>query len=325
MDDSQMLEAVRHAAGLPDAHPDYTDARIRQEINDCLQTVFARSVVHSGGGYWLQQQITDCVADQSYYAIPGRALVGGLKAIEYRPSATDNFTPLVEAPPEEIAHRDTTSGRPSRYYMLGDQVRLMPTPSTGNGDIRFWYYLRPPRLVQEQITGTVYDGTTTTAPADGWVNMAITPLDRDTGSAITTSTLVDVIAPTGGHEVRAVGLTVSSIVTDTSLRFDPSQDLSRIRSGDIVRAADQTDWPTLPREYHRTLADATAAVILAGGIGALQKAGGLSGKVANDLERFEDLIQPRVKDAVRRLRPRHGALRHGRAGYRRHWPVAPSS
>jgi len=79
----------------------------------------------------------------------------------------------------------------------------------------------------------------------------------------------------------------------------------------------------LPQEFHRTLADAVAAVILAGGIGAVEKAGGLTGKIGNDLERLEDLLRPRVKDNVRKLRPRNGELRRG--SRRGRWRAAPSS
>lgn len=321
MDDSEVLAAVRLVASLGDSHPDYSDTRIREEVNDTLQTVFGRSVLASKGGYWLQDQVVDAVSGTSLYPIPSRALMGVLKAIEIRPSSTDRYYVIEEAPPEEWATQDTKSGRPQRYYVQGDHVRLVPTPDNSNYDIRFWYYLRPPRLVQEQTAGVITSINTSTRVA----LMAVTPTDRDTGSAITSSSTVDVVSSTGGHEVHVVGASLDDVTTNTSVTFAAGTDLSRVQVGDVVRGADQSDWPMLPREFHRTLVDATAAIIQAGGVGAADMAAGISGKVANDIKRFEDMIQPRVKDAVRRLRPRYGALRHGRAGYRRHWPVAPSS
>lgn len=322
MDDSEIIAAVRFAAGIPDAHPDYTDARIRTEINDTLQTVFGRSVIHSQGGYWKHYETQDLVAGTAHYQIPQRALVGGLKAVEVRPTGSDDYYPLEELTPEELAQRDTKSGRPRRYDLQGDFLRLMPNPDSSSADLRCWYYLRPPKLVQEQTTAGIITSINTTTRV---ALMATTPTDRVTAAAITSSSVVDVVSPTGTHEVHVVGASLDDVTTDTSVTFASGTDLSRVKVGDAVRAADQTDWPCLPQEFHRTLADAAAAVMLAGGIGAIQKAGGLSGKVVNDLERFEDMIQPRVKDAVRRLRPRYGALRHGRAGYRRFWPVASSS
>lgn len=321
-----MLAAVRHAGGLPDNHPDYTDARIRLEINDVLRTVFARSVVNARGGYWLHSVTQDLTADTSYYQIPTRALAGGLQRVEIRPTASDDFYVLREVSPYEVAERDTaTAADPYGYWLEADHIRLVGTPSNSNADIRFWYYVKPPRLMQEQITGSVYDGTITSINTSTRVAlMAVTPVDRDSGSAITTSTTVDVVSSTGGHDLHVIGATLTDVTSNTSVTFASGTDLSRVKVGDVVRAQDQSDWPMLPQEFHRTLADAAAAVILAGGIGAVEKAGGLSGKIANDIERLEDLLQPRVKDNVRKLRPRHGELRRGYRRGRWRVPVAPS-
>ncbi len=322
-----MLAAVRHAAGLPDNHPDYTDARVRVEINDTLQTVFARSVVNSRGGYWLHNEIQDLTADTNLYRIPVRALAGGLQRVEIRPTASDDFYALQEVHSYEAGNYDTeSSATPFGYYLLADHIRLVPTPSSSNADIRFWYYIRPPKLVQEQITSLVYDGTITNVNTTTRVClMAKTPLDRDTGSAITTSTTVDVVSSEAGHDLHLIGATMDTVTTDTSVTFASGTDMTRIRVGDVVRAADQSDWPMLPQEFHRTLADAAAAVILAGGIGALEKAGGLTGKVANDIERLEDILRPRIKDNVKKLRPRFGELRRGNRRGRWRTPIAPAS
>jgi len=162
VDDSDMLAAVRHAGGLPDAHPDYTDARIRLEINDCLRTVFARSVVNSRGGYWLHSTTVDLVADQAYYRVPVRALAGGLQRIEVRPTSSDNFRVVREVSPFEVAEQDTkTHPTPFGYWLEADHIRFVGIPSSANGDVRFWFYVRPPRLMQEQVTSSVYDGTIT--------------------------------------------------------------------------------------------------------------------------------------------------------------------
>lgn len=321
-----MLAAVRSAGGLPDNHPDYTDARIRQEINDCLRSVFARSIVNSRGGYWLHSVTQDLTADTALYRIPTRALAGGLQRIEIRQTATDDFYVLREVSPYEVAENDTgSSAAPWGYWLQSDFVRLVGIPSSSNADIRFWFYVKPPRLVQEQVTSSVYDGTITSInTTTGVALMAVTPVDRDTASAITTSTTVDVVSSVGNHDLHVIDATLTDVSSNTSVTFDTSTDMSRIQVGDVVRAQDQSDWPMLPPEFHRTLADATAAIILAGGIGAIEKAGGLSGKVVKDIERLEDLLRPRVKDNVRRLRPRYGELRRGQFRGRR-WPYASTS
>ena len=65
--------------------------------------------------------------------------------------------------------------------------------------------------------------------------------------------------------------------------------------GDYVRGEDESDWPGLPHEFHRTLADATAAIILAD-IGMADRGEKLAAKVKSDLERMRAMIEPRLGD-----------------------------
>lgn len=315
-----MLDAVRYSAGLPDAHPDYTDARIRVEISDVLRTLFGTPIVKSKAGYWLQPHTGDMVSGTSVYQIPGRAMAQGLKHIEVRQDSSSDYYPLRECTQEQLGRYDTKTGSPAAYAIYTDFVRIVPTPDNSNWDYRMWYYLRPSDLVQEQTTAGIITSINTSTRV---ALMGTTPTDRSTASAITTSTTVDVVSTVGAHEVHVVSATLTDVTTDTSVTFASGTDLSRVVVGDAVRAFKQTDWPMLPQEFHRTLADVTGAVILAGGIGAIEKAGGLTGKAGEDLKRFVDLIEPRVKNNVQKLVPRYARPgMRGRFGAR--WPVAPS-
>lgn len=321
MDDSEMLAAVRLSAGLPDSHPDYTDAQLRTEISDVLRTVFGAPIVKSKAGYWLQPYTTDLTSGTSVYQIPGRSMAQGLKHVEVRASSSDDFYPLREISQDDLGRLDTNTGPPVAYVVYTDFVRLVPTPDDSNADIRMWYYLRPSDLVQEQTTAGIITSINTSTRV---ALMATTPTDRSTASAITTSTTVDVVSTVGAHEVHVVGATLTNVTSDTSVTFASGTDLTRVVVGDAVRAQDQTDWPMLPQEFHRTLADVTAAVILAGGIGSINMAQGLTGKAAEDLRRFTDLIEPRVRNNVRKMVPSYA--RPGVRGRNRpRFPVAPSS
>jgi hypothetical protein len=314
-----MLEAVRHATGLPDSHPDYDDARLRIEISDTLRTVFGVPIVKAKAGYWLQPHTGDMVSGTSVYQIPGRSMAQGLKSIEVRQSSTDDYYPLDEISFEMAGRYDTRSGKPAKYVVYTDFVRIVPKPDSSNYDFRMWYYLRPADLVEEQTTSGIITSLNTSTRV---ALMALTPADRDTGNDITSSSTVDVVSTVGAHETHLVGASLSAVASDTSVTFASGTDLSRVVVGDAVRAAGQTDWPMLPQEFHRTLADVTGAVILAGGIGAVQKAGGLTGKAGDDYKRFIDLLEPRVKDNARKLIPRVRPGVRGRFGTR--WPVASS-
>lgn len=328
MNSAQMIAAVRHAAGLPDNHPDYTDARIRLEINDTLNTFFSQAVLESQSNLWLQYYVESTVASTSLYRIPDRALLGGLKRLECRRSSTSDFYELEQASPDEVGSWDTDTGAPRKYEILGDHVRIFPTPNSANYSLRYWFFIRPPALVQEQTAGRMVAINSTT----GVLTVTAAPTNRATGSELAEGEFCDIVSSVGSHEIHVASAYIeahtpgSTSYTISSGAYSSTSDFLRVTSAnDYLRATSESDWPMLPQEFHRTLADATAAVILAGGIGAIEKAGGLSGKAGKDLERFRAMLQPRVRDSVRKIRPRYGAVRLARSAGRRGWPPeAPS-
>ena len=64
----------------------------------------------------------------------------------------------------------------------------------------------------------------------------------------------------------------------------------------------------LPQEFHRTLADAAATVILSD-IGTAQKAAVLAAKVQADISRMTEAMEPRVRDQATPFKYRYGPLR----------------
>jgi hypothetical protein len=98
--------------------------------------------------------------------------------------------------------------------------------------------------------------------------------------------------------------------------FATGADLSDVEVGDYVREADQTDWAALPDEFHSTLCALAASNIWLSK-GYRSKAADLRAKAQADLDRFSDLLEPRIKDGRQVFVPTVGVLR-GRPSPR--WP-----
>lgn len=301
---------------IDDAHPDYTDARILLELNDTMHTMFERDVVNSRQGYWLKSYETPTVASRSMYRIPHRAAMGGLEKLEARPSG-DAYERLVEVTPLQAQYYEglstDTTPNPHWYTVQGDQVKLLPAAADANTTLRFGYYVRPSRLVAQQVASPatpagLISAVNTTART---LTVNAIPLDRDTGIAIVSGTTrIDVIHPSGWHELALVGATQT--YSGTTITVGGTVDMSEIEAGDYVRAAEQTDWPALPLEFHRTLAFATAARI-AKARGQYTKAESLFEEVKGDFERFKDMLQPRINNSPRVIVPgNYGPIRGAR-------------
>lgn len=315
MHTDELIAAVRASGQLPSADPTFNDARVLQELTDMQLQLFERLLVNTREGHLLQQKIQATVAGTSIYRLPHRAITQGAESVEL--AASGRYRQLTKVGARDASAWEGTTGEPGAFAVRGDSVQLFPTPDSVYS-LRVHYYLRPSRLVPQQLADPSTErgrilaidlvARTLTVNAVPFDQTIEPPEAIETGHQ-----LIDVIRPDGGHSLVLVDAPQSVDDSDT-FTLPVGTDISQVRVGDYVRAAQQSDWPQLPPEFHRTLADATAAAIcLAKGMTA--KAQSIAGKVSADVERYTDLLTPRVKDQPKIIKPRYGVVR--RSGSRR--------
>lgn len=287
----EMITAVRLDGKINSASVDYTAARIRQELTDCLRSVFGSLIVAARAGTWLKQEDVAVTTGKSRYRIPHRAF--SIESVEI-------------------------VGGSGMYELIGDQVVFTSAPPVG-AYVRFTYYLSPSLLCEEQTVGLV------TAHSDtlGTVTIGSLPLDKLTGLALASQARVDIVHPNGWNELALVGkVQALSGAGPYTLTFAQDVSLADVEDGDYVRVAQQTDWPCLQSDFHRTLCTLTAARLYRVR-GDEQKAAALEvqcgivpgeDRYVGDLGRFVDSLEPRVKDAPRGAVPRGNLLRRGGRG-----------
>jgi len=313
MNTTELEEALRRSAyiGTATAFPNFTQQVLLSEMTDKLQTVFEDIVVKARAGYWLQNTITTTVAGQSRYRVPPRAVVGGLEKVEIAESATGPWMKIAEVPASiEQDYRQNNAGTPWVFTMAGDAVDVIPTPPAGMR-LRLTYYIRPSQLIPVQpvgVTAGVITAVNTTART-----IVVTALPSSYASGTFTAFVapgtytIDVVSATGWHELQLASETAT--LAGTTFTCTTGGDMSRIAVGDYVRAADQSEWPCLPDDFHRCLADATAVKILIE-LNLVEKSAVLAANNGNDLQRFKSLLVPRVKAEPKQI----GLMRRSR-GY----------
>jgi hypothetical protein len=316
---SEDLEAAaRQSSFIGDAvaYPEYTQAKVFTEINDKLQTAFEDIVVKARAGYWLHEFVFTTTT-AARYRIPPRAVVGGLEKVEISAGGTNPFIKLSEIPQSII--QDYEGNAPSYPYVFtvqGDQVEIVPAPTAGMV-LRMTYYIRPSRLVISQSSTQIGSGVdrgrvTGVNTSTRVVTVNALPFDYSLAvpAAITTATqTVDIVHPDGWHELSLVGATQT--LSGLNITIGGTDSLGDVQLGDYVRVADQTDWPCLPDDFHRCLAD-TAAIKILLEIHLLEKAEALTATNGFDIARLRSLLLPRVKAEPKQI----GILRRSRGwGY----------
>lgn len=320
MDESQLIEAVRYSAGIKTDDRDFGDDRIRRELNDALSRTFSRVIVGSTEGYWKHCRTYPITSGTADYRIFHRASVGGLIAVEVRESSTSEFRAITRASQREAASFESDTGEPTHYQEFHDYLRLYPSPTVSGWSLRLWFYLRPSLLVEKQPTAD-YGYVESFVVADREIVITDPPFDRVLDAPIAipevenAARLIDVVTSDGIHALHVIEATATFVegvdnwtLTLAATNADGSTlDMSRVQVGDYVRVAQQTDWPPLPQEFHRALADAAAAAIVSRQ-GANDRARILMEAVQADLQRMQDMIDPRIKEGHRWLKHNHGPL-----------------
>lgn len=310
----ELAEQIVSNGFLPPSHPNYsltTPTQLFKELNDCLTMNFERAVTNVRSGYWLRPAIVPCVAGTSRYRIPPRAVMGGVERVELAQSTAHSYLPLEEVAGTEAAGYElagTGTGTPSRFECRGDTLTMLPTPN-GAYSLRVWYYARPSRLVYAQSPTLVSDvlivatdrGRITSIAAIGTrqitVNVLPFRMHQTTPAAIVTGVdRIDIVHPTGSCELALIDATQT--LSGTVITIGGSDPLDQVQVGDYVRAADETDWPPLPLDFHRLLADLATVSVLTQ-LHLLEKASAYARKIEGDMQRFRDLLQPRVRNQLR--------------------------
>lgn len=300
MNTLELEQAIRNSSFIGDAaaFTEFTQNRILLEANDKLQTVFEDIVVKARAGYWAHEFIYTVAANDSRYRIPPRAVVQGLEKIECASALTGPWIPLEQVPIAIASYyKASTQGTPYIFSVFGDIVDVMPTPAVGTF-LKMTYYIRPSRMCPTQalaingagLISAVNVGARTVTIAN---NVPLNYANDGTSAAITSgSTPIDIIHPDGWHELSMVS--APQTLSGAVFTLGGTDDMGDILVGDYVRAAGQTDWPCLPDDFHRCLADAVAVkVLLEQGLS--DKANDLANNNGNDLTRFRSLLLPRVK------------------------------
>lgn len=305
MNTTELLTAMRYSAYIGDASAftAYTDARLLAEMDDKLQSVFQDIILKARSGYWAKEIVTTTTVGRGRYRIPPRACIGGLEKVEVATSTGGAWYRLKEIPLAEFnVFEGPISGNPGQpqvYAVQGDQLVMAPTPNAVV-PLRLTYYVRPSKLMPQQSTtaggGTVRGLISAVDTTLRTLTVAVLPFDMALTVPIAiTSALqpIDVVHPNGWHELALVAATQTIAgVGPFTITVGGTASMADIEVGDFVRAGDQTDWPCLPTDYHRALADVAAVKIM---IERKVPTDALEANVANDLIRLRSDLLPRVK------------------------------
>lgn len=136
-------------------------------------------------------------------------------------------------------------------------------------------------------------------------------------SNITNGSVIDILQTKPGHKIKNFGIVLSnSAISGMNITLEQGDIPDDLVVGDYICSENECVIPQLPSDLHNSLAERTAARILAS-IGDVAGLNERNQKIQEIEQRQGTLLDNRVEGAPQKITARHSLLRYGKMGQRR--------
>lgn len=172
--------------------------------------------------------------------VPYRAVNGEIRHLWFEDGSGNRTRLWAQAIEDMENYSATATGSPSGFYMMGNQIVLLPTPNA-NGSLIVAYPFRPNQLVDSSTTQSI------TGIAGNVITVPNIPTNFVSGA------LYDIIDHTSGNGIVYYDLV--GTVSGSTLTFPTA--VPKAAVGNYVALANQSPVPMLPEEGHGLLLEST--------------------------------------------------------------------
>lgn len=305
-----LIRSVRTRGSIPSDTATYTDEVIIDILNEEIDVGLLSSIMTNSEEYLVTYSDVDIVTDVTKYKIPYRAVGNKLRDV-FLLDAGNNFFECTRVSLEDQSGFNgmNTNYRASlnQFFVEGDGVVFRNTGLSNFTKIRFYYYLRPNKLVLEESSCQI----TAINPTTGVISVSNLP------TSFSTLPEIDFIANKTPNKIISfdIAITAVSLLTNpktiTLLAANIPSDLA---VGDWVCKAEETPIPNIPTEWQPVLAQRTA-VFLMESMGDTEGLGNAKTKLAQMEKSVIEMTDNRVEGAPQKIRNRNGVL-NSRSSYR---------
>ena len=235
-------------------------------------------------------------------SIPKRAIGNTFKSLWYVDGTVRHE--ITSANETDVASFSGSTGIPGKFHIEGDEVVLLPTPSSTTGYVRFRYYAKPNELVETSECAKI----TAVSSASGTTTFTV---DTDLSGSLSVGSYVDFVSSKSPYllwadEVAITAVSATQIQVATT-GVDDGSGAVEPQINDYICANGYSNIPMIPVEFHPVLAQMVAVRMLAG-LGDLEKWQAAKAELKEMRDESTSLIKNRVETAPKVL-PGQGLLR----------------
>jgi hypothetical protein len=254
--------------------------------------------------FFLATKSVSLTALIDHYGIPARAVGNSFKVLFYVDSA-GNERKLSRIDVDERHEWANSNGGPLKFYLEGDEVVLVPKPSSSSGSLLFSYFRKPNRLIATtscaKITGISSAGGSTTFM-----------IDTDLTGTLSIGDKIDFVSGQSPfllwtEEVDITAITATTIEVATT-DVSNAASVVEVQTSDYICPKGYSNIPMIPEEFHPVLAQMTAVRLIAG-LGDLNKRIAAKEDLAEVRREALKLVKNRVESSPEKVAGRNPLIR----------------
>lgn len=301
---NQFLAAVQRLIITPSNQALYTDSDFYAIGDRKMNDTMVPLIDSLNGDFFVRTTEIAMVADQAEYRLPTRAVARKLREVKIKNSANIRFDfPKISIEREQIYQ---VNGIPFGFYFKGDRFVVVPTPTTTQYSIQYWYFLGPGAMIPYE------DAAIVTGVTDDDVTVSSVP------STITTGATVDFIQGTSGNQCIDIDATITGIAGNT-ISFGADVVPDDLEAGDFISIAGTSPVLQIPDQAVPFLVTLTAMDVLQGlsdfeGYDRLYRIAYGDGTMPGQYQNLKTLMEPRIEGEATKVINDFGLVNRGWRG-----------
>lgn len=298
-----LINSIKLRSFAPISQSTFQDADLLSLANEELGIKLVSDLIQVREDFFLETESTPVVANIDHYTVPERSIGNALKAVYYQDASGNTF--LLQRI-DNVSGNDyqVINGFPAKYYFQGDEIILVPRPSSSTGNLLFVF----PGAPNQMVLGA--DALTITASSLGTysVNADFT---AQAGWAV--GSKCDIISAKAPFKAWVRNISITNLFTSSiefaSTDVDDENGNNLPQVGDYIALTGQSPVPQIPIAFHPVLAQ-MVNVRLMESLGDLNKMNAALATLNQLRTEALKLVKNRVESSPQRVNTKFGYLRY---------------
>ena len=298
-----LITSIKYKSFVPVSQNTFQPSDIITIADENLLLKLVSDLFSQREDFFLKLKLTPITANYDHYPMP-RSIGNAIKCLWFVDSA-GNYYPIEKIDVDQKHKWIGMSGQPSKFYIEGDEVVILPMPSTSTGSLAFEYYAKPNRLVATSSCAKI----TGISSLAGFTTFTV---DTDLTASLFVNSKIDFLSAIDPFllwfdTITITDITATTISVATSDVTNSAGNIE-VNLSDYICPNGKANIPMIPEEFHPVLAQMSAVSLLAG-LGDLNKWQAAKSELVELRREALKLVKNRVESSPVRVSQRNGLLR----------------